>query len=274
MHRIDSIFRDLSRSGQNLKALMPFVCGGFPGPGQLPAILGACESGGGSIIEVGIPFSDPIADGPVIAEAMHASLQAGSTPLTVLDEIAKARPAINAGIIAMVSMSIVLKLGGPDGFAKLAASKGVDGLIVPDAPLEEAAQLREACTANKLSLSLLIAPTTPPARAEKIVKLCSGFVYVLARAGITGDAGAQASTAAPLATRIKQLRGMTQLPLAVGFGISTAKHVAEAVQHADAAIVGSALVKVMREAHSQRRDVSVAAKNCVQGLAEGLYSAV
>lgn len=275
MNRIDTIFKSLNASGQSLKALMPFVCGGFPAPGGLAKVLQACEQGGGSVIEVGLPFSDPIADGPTIAEAMHEALVAGSTPATVLDEIAAARASVNAGIVAMVSMSIVHRMGGADGFAKLAASKGVDGLIVPDVPLEEAAQLREACSAHKLTLSLLVAPGTPSARAEKIVALCTGFVYVLSRAGITGEsAQAQPGTQASgpqLGNRIKQLRAMTKLPLAVGFGISTPEHVAAAVAEADAAIVGSVLVKAMREAHTQRRDVAIAAKNCVQKLSEGLY---
>jgi tryptophan synthase alpha chain len=266
MNRIDSIFKSLTASGQTLKALMPFVCGGYPSPGVLGRVLEACEQGGGSIIEVGIPFSDPIADGPVIAEAMHEALVAGSTPITVLDEIAAARDKVRAGIVAMVSMSIVHRMGGPNGFGALAASKGVDGLIVPDVPLEEATQLREACSTHKLTLSLLVSPTTPPARAEKIVKLCSGFVYVIARAGITGE-----SSGGPvLGDRISQLRRMTSLPLAVGFGISTKEHVAAAVAQADAAIVGSALVRAMREAHTQRKDVAIAARNCVEKLAEGL----
>jgi tryptophan synthase alpha chain len=279
MSRIPAIFKSLSASGQSLKALMPFVCGGFPKPGLLPDVLVACEQGGGSIIEVGLPFSDPIADGPTIAAAMHDALQAGSTPASVLDEIALARPRVSAGIVAMVSMSIVHRMGGaagPAAFAKLAASKGVDGLIVPDCPLEEATQLREACNAHNLTLSLLIAPATPLPRAEKIAQLCSGFVYVLARAGITGEsaaspAQANTSSAPSLSSRIDQLRTITKLPLAVGFGISTAQQVASVVEKADAAIVGSTIVRAMRDAHAQRKDVAIAAKNCVASLAEGLY---
>jgi tryptophan synthase alpha chain len=277
MSRIPAIFKSLSASGQSLKALMPFVCGGFPKPGILPDVLVACEQAGGSIIEVGLPFSDPIADGPVIAEAMHDALQAGSTPATVLDEIAAARPRVNAGIVAMVSMSIVYRMsagtgsgtgsGGVAAFASLVASKGVDGLIVPDCPLEEAAQLRDACAANNLTLSLLVSPNTPPARCEKIVQLCSGFVYVLSRAGITGES----SSGPNLGNRIQELRKITTLPLAVGFGISTADHVRAAVKDADAAIVGSTLVRAMREAHKQRKDIPLATKNCVESLAQGLY---
>src|ERR1051325_129463 len=248
--RIDDLFPRLRNEGR--KALMPFVCGGFPGSGDPPAAPPALERAGASIIEVGIPFSDPIADGAVIAAAMHEALARGATPISVFDEVAQVRPHIQAGLVAMVSMSSVRKAGGGGSgaaqrFAKNARAVGFDGLIVPDCPLEESQALRDAAAAEGLSFSLLIAPSTTPRRAEDIVKACSGFVYLLARTGITGERS-DAPSASLLETRIGRLRQMTDLPIAVGFGITTPDHVRAVAQHADAAIVGSALVRRMGDA--------------------------
>lgn len=239
MNRIDTIFSGLRAAGA--KGLMPFVCGGYPRAGLTAAVLPALEEAGAGVIEVGIPFSDPIADGPVIAAAMHSALKGGATPESVFEEVSWARPRVSAGLVAMCSVSIVEKMGGPQGFSRLAAKAGFDGLIVPDAPLEESADLKAAAAGHGLTLSLLVAPTTPPERAARIVSDCTGFVYLLARAGITGE------TAAPpeIAARTADLRRSTALPIACGFGIGTAEQVRAVVRHADAAIVGSALVRRM-----------------------------
>lgn len=275
MSRIDDIFSTLRPVG--IKALMPFICGGYPRPGMLGSLLQAAEFGGASIVEVGIPFSDPIADGPVIASAMHDAIGAGATPASVMEEVRAARSELGLGIVAMVSMSIVHRLGGSatskdggsGGVAKFVAKAkecGFDGLIVPDAPLEESAQLREACKLQDISFSMLIAPTTPTERAAAIARACTGFVYVLARAGITGES----SGAPDVSQRISQLRGVTDLPLVVGFGISTAEHVAAATKHADAAIVGSALVRRIADAVKSKRDPVFECKQFVQSLSMGL----
>jgi tryptophan synthase alpha chain len=274
--RIDDIFSHLRQSGR--KALMPFVCAGFPGPGVTAAVLPALERAGASIIEVGIPFSDPIADGSVIAAAMHEALAKGATPLSVFDEVAQARPSVQAGLVAMVSFSIVAKAGGggtaaPQRFAANARQAGFDGLIVPDCPLEESQALRDAASAEGLSFSLLIAPSTPPTRAEAICKACTGFVYLLARAGTTGDKGGDrvgGGEPIQLEPRVTRLREMTDLPIAVGFGISTAEQVRAVVRHADAAIVGSALVRQMGDAARQGGDPVAAAEGFIRLLGEGL----
>ncbi len=274
MSRIDDIFSTLRPVG--IKALMPFICGGYPRPGMLGSLLAAAESGGASIVEVGIPFSDPIADGPVIASAMHEALGAGATPASVMEEVRAVRANLGLGLVAMVSMSIVHRMSagganasgatGVGSFVAKAKECGFDGLIVPDAPLEESAQLREACKLQDVSFSMLISPTTPPERAAAIARACTGFVYVLARAGITGEQ----SGAPDVSQRIAQLRGVTDLPLVVGFGISTAEHVAAAVKHADAAIVGSALVRRIADAVKAKRDPVFECKQFVQSLSLGL----
>jgi tryptophan synthase alpha chain len=247
MNRIESIFASSRQSGRKL--LMPFVCGGSPTLDDMRQTLPALAEAGASIIEVGIPFSDPIADGPVIAEAMHKALESGVTPRSVIETIAEIRPTLSAGLVAMTSVSIVERMGR-DRFVGLLADAGFDGIIFPDAPLEEAAPLVQATTARGLTASLLVAPTTPIDRARLVCEQCTGFVYVLARAGITGDQGGAPSHA--IRERIAALRQVTDLPLAVGFGIGSAEHVSTVVSpnagDADAAIVGTALVRRMEEA--------------------------
>jgi tryptophan synthase alpha chain len=265
-NRIDNVFTQLRQAGQSPKALMPFVCGGFPRPGMLKDVLQALEIGGASIVEIGMPFSDPIADGPIIAAAMHEALASGVTPASVLSEISEARRHTSLGLVAMVSISIVQRMGGAQGFAQRAADAGLDGLIVPDAPLDEASPLRDAADKAGLAFSLLIAPSTSKERAERIVQACTGFVYLLTRAGTTGERSAPPE----VAQRVAALRTMTSLPIACGFGISTAEHVAAVVAHADAAIVGSAIVKRMSEAARQKRDVVQALQDFTAELAKGL----
>jgi tryptophan synthase alpha chain len=281
--RIDDIFSRLRAEGR--KALMPFVCGGYPVGVPMSAVLPALERGGASVIEVGIPFSDPIADGPVIAAAMHEALASGATPVSVFDEVAKARGSMQCGLVAMVSVSIVLKAGGGGAgavgkFVQSAKGAGFDGVIVPDCSLEESEPLRAAAAEHGLSFSLLVAPSTPPRRAEAIVKTCTGFVYLLARAGITGDSptsptGGAGPDESMLESRMSKLRQMTDLPIAVGFGISTPEHVRAVVQRggADAAIVGSALVRRMGEAARGGGDPVAEAENFIRLLGQGLVAA-
>lgn len=255
--RIASIFAELRRAGRG--GVMPFICGGYPKPGDTASTIEALAGAGASIVEVGIPFSDPIADGPVIAAAMHEALKLGATPRSVFAEVSQARPRVNIGIVAMCSISIVARMGGAPGFARAAQEAGFDGLIIPDAPLEESGELVAAARKNNLALSLLIAPTTPADRAKEIARACSGFVYLLARAGITG-----VSDQAPdVRERVAMIRTATDLPIACGFGISRAEHVRAVIRDgADAAIVGSALVR----AQSQNANPAAAAAAFVKSL--------
>lgn len=264
VNRIERIFTDLRAA--NRRALMPFLCGGHPERGTTSLALSALEDAGASIVEIGIPFSDPIADGPVIASAMHAALQHGTTPATVFEEVRLIRDHLSLGLVAMVSASIVHRLGGPHAFASKAANAGFDGLIYPDIPLEEAEPYVKGAAEFGLTASLLIAPTSTPKRAEQIVKSCSGFVYLLAKSGITGE-----STSVPdIANRVNRLRQMTSLPIACGFGISTPDQVRQVTRFADAAIVGSAVVRRMSDAAAKRQDAASAAADYVRELCQGL----
>jgi tryptophan synthase alpha chain len=239
VNRIDQIFRDLRSASR--KALMPYLTAGDPSLATTTALLPAMQEAGASIVEVGIPFSDPIADGPVIQAAMNHALSHGLKVGKVLEAVASQRKSVSLGLVAMVSYSIVYKLG-LERFVKDTAQAGFDGLIFPDLSPEEAESASDTVRSHGVVLSMLVAPTTPIDRAERIAKACSGFVYVVSRAGITG-----VSSALPpeLPERLKRLRGVTDVPLAVGFGISNAEQVRQVVSVADAAIVGSALVSKM-----------------------------
>lgn len=264
MNRVEQAFKDHANAGR--KVLMPFLCGGHPSPTGLARLLHACERGGAGVVEVGIPFSDPIADGPVIAAAMHRAITQGVTPGSVLSQIAEARPSLTVGIVAMVSVSLVLAKRGSSSFLADAVQSGVDGFIFPDVPLEECRDLVARVSELGATATLLIAPTTPPERIARITPLCSGFVYVLARAGITGERR-DVPNIGPL---VQAVRRTTQLPIACGFGITSAEHVRGIAAHADGVIVGSALVRRLDTASSEGRDVDGEAEAFVRELATGL----
>ncbi len=262
MNRINGIFERQRAEGR--KGLMPFVCGGYPSLESTGPMIEAAARAGASIVEVGVPYSDPIADGPVIASAMHEALGRGARVERLFEEVRAVRERVSIGLVSMVSVSIVSGLGGPGRFCEMAVQAGFDGLIVPDAPLEEARPLVESAGAAGLTLSLLIAPATTRERAAEIASRCTGFVYLLARAGITGER----DRAPDVGPRVAGLREMTDLPIACGFGISTAEHVRAVVEHADAAIVGSALVKRQGEA----ADAVGETESFLRGLSEGLHA--
>ncbi|MCK4872601.1 MAG: tryptophan synthase subunit alpha [Phycisphaerales bacterium] len=258
--RIDDIFRELRRTGRT--ALMPFLCAGHPSLGCLGDVLLAAEQAGASAVEIGFPFSDPIADGPVIAAAMHEALQLGATPDAIFETIRGIRPRTQLGLVAMVSVSIVNRMG-PQRFMDDARRAGFDGVIVPDIPIEEADAIRSLAARTGLTITLLVAPTTPDQRAAAIARGCTGFVYMVARTGITGER----RDAPEVAQGVERIRAATDLPVACGFGICTAEHVRAVTEHADAAIVGSALVRKLAAAGD---DPATAAGDFIAELAQGL----
>ena len=264
MNRIDSIFNELR--GQSRGALMPFVTAGYPNLDVTRRLLPKIEAAGAQICELGIPFSDPIADGPVIQASMTDALQAGTTPGGVFDVVKQLRAELSMGLVAMVSYSIVHRIG-TEAFVSRAADAGFDGFIFPDLPPEEALAIRNVVQDAGMTCSYLIAPTTPDDRAMELAKASSGFVYQVALTGITGE---RDRLPEGLIDRIKTLRGVTDLPIAVGFGVSNADHVQTITEVADAAIVGSALIRRMGDAVANDSDPAETAGSFVRELASGL----
>ena len=242
---------------------MPFITAGDGGVDLLGKVIPALERGGASICEVGIPFSDPIADGPVIQASMTRALDAGTAVDAVFEQIAALRPQTGLGLVAMVSYSIVYRIG-LDTFVKQSAQAGFDGFIFPDLPLEESQAARETAADAGLVLSMLIAPTTPIERAQQIASASTGFAYVVSRRGITGESN---SLPPDLPDRLTKLREVTDAPMAVGFGISNPDQVRDVVSVADAAIVGSAMVRRM---HEHPDDPAGQAEAMTRELAAGL----
>ena len=240
---------------------MPFVTAGHPTADTTSAAIVGMLEAGASIVEVGIPFRDPIADGPVIAASMHRALQAGVTPNTAFSMMADARTKTDGGVVAMVSWSIVSRIGCA-AFLSRAAESGCDGLIVPDVDTADAGDVAEHCDRLNLALGLLVAPASSDSRIREIVRHCRGFIYLLARAGLTGERDATPEVEASVA----RLRNHTSLPIVAGFGVSSPAHVSAVTSSADGVIVGSALVRRMESA----QDPVVAAVDFTRELAAAL----
>ena len=239
MQRIENRFAELKNQGR--KALITFITAGDPDLAATPRLVAALEGAGADIIELGVPFSDPLADGPTIQQASNRALRAGASLKKILGTVAEIRKTSEIPLVLMTYYNPVFRYG----VAKLvadAAARGVDGLIVPDLPLEESGELRRLA-AGRLAVIPLAAPTTGPERLLKIAAAGSGFLYYVSVTGITGT---RTELPPELASSLAAVRGrVTGLPLAVGFGISTAEQARTVARHADAVIVGSALVKIV-----------------------------
>jgi tryptophan synthase alpha chain len=236
-------------------ALMPYLMGGFPDLDASKVIGHAYADGGADLVELGVPFSDPLADGPVIHAAGTAALQAGATTAGVLEVCAELAPRLP--VVVMCYANIVL---ARDDFPARIAAAGAAGLIVPDLPLEEAPALLEACDAAGIALVPLVAPTTPDERLEAIGRRARGFLYTVS---VTGTTGERASLSDTFAATVERARAHTDVPVALGFGIATPEHAAQAAAAgADGVIVGSRLVRAAADGEDVRA--------LVQQLAAGL----
>jgi len=266
MNPIDALFRDLRAARR--AAFMPFVTAGDPDIAFTRELLPIVAEAGADLIEVGFPFSDPIADGPVIQVSYTRALEKHlklAEIFATLKEVTS-QPGSKTPLVAMASYSLLFKKG-PAAFIDTAKAAGLSGAVVPDLPVEEAEELSKLSADRDFKLILLVTPTTSPGRAEKVVKACGGFVYVVSVVGITG-----ARDRLPVGLRelLARLRTMTDLPLCVGFGVSKPEHVRELKEIADGVIVGSALVKQLERAHADR----AAAVAGVRQLVSELRSAV
>jgi tryptophan synthase alpha chain len=206
-------------------------------------LLRALDRAGADILEVGVPFSDPLADGPVIQRATERALAAGGSLRTALKLIADVRPFVTAPIVVFSYANPLLRLGLTE-FARQASEAGVDGVLALDLPIEEAEEVQGTMSAAGLDTIFLLSPTTTDARIKKAAELGQGFLYGISRLGVTG---ARAEVSSDAETLVRRIRAFTTLPIALGFGISRPEHVAEVGRYADAAVVGSALVSVIAE---------------------------
>lgn len=229
--------------------LVTYVTAGDPDLPTSRDILIALERGGADVIEVGVPFSDPIADGPSIQRATERALAAGGNLSRTLELIAGVRPALSAPIVLFTYVNPILRIG-TDRFVDRAAAAGVDGVLLLDLPIEESTPMHHALTARGLDQIFLVSPTSTAARLGAAAALGRGFLYAISRLGVTGARDTVASSAAQL---VAQLRGVTGLPIAVGFGISRPEHVRTVTAFADAAVVGSAIVDVIGAAAAAGR---------------------
>lgn len=222
------------------KALITYIAAGDPDLGTTRELVLAMAASGADLIELGIPYSDPVADGPVIQQASLRALQGGITIQAILDLAASLRRETEIPLILMAYYNSLLQYG-IERFAGAAAAAGIDGLIVPDLPLEESDELREQADQNGVDLIMLVAPTTPPQRIARIGAASRGFLYCVSVTGVTGTR----PTAGELQPFLAAVRRRTSLPIAVGFGIATPSQAAAAAAAADGVIVGSAVIGVI-----------------------------
>jgi tryptophan synthase alpha chain len=227
----------------NKPGLVAYVTCGDPDMATTKAIVMAAVGAGADVIELGVPFSDPVADGPVIQRASERALQHGSSLMDVLQMAGEIRKQSHAGLIIFSYLNPVLRLG-IQRFAEESARAGVDGALIVDLTIEEADEYRRVMAEHHLDTIFLAAPTSPDPRLKKIAQACRGFVYAVSRTGVTGQQKQLAGDAGDL---VKRIRKYTKLPVAVGFGIASAEHFQQVGKVVDAAVVGSAIVQAVEQ---------------------------
>jgi tryptophan synthase alpha chain len=228
--------------------LVTYTTAGDPDLPRSGGVLKALDRGGADVLEVGVPFSDPLADGPVIQRATERALAAGGSLSASLALVADVRPHVTAPIVIFSYANPLMRMG-IDRFARRAAESGVDGVLALDLPIEEADDLHRALREVGLDMVFLLSPTTTETRIRRASELGSGFLYGISRLGVTG---ARDQVAAGAGALVRRIRAHSALPIALGFGISRPEHVTEVCGYADAAVVGSALVSLIAsESHSE-----------------------
>lgn len=253
MSAIDDLFARLK--SENRKALMPFITAGDPDIAVTSDILQAIDQAGADLCELGIPYSDPIADGPVIQDSYQRALDNGFRLQQALDLGAQQTAALTMPLVTMVSYSIIWRVG-LQKYVEQAKQAGFHGAIVPDLPVEEAAALSKLCQAADFSLVQLVTPTTSRERQLQIAESSSGFLYYVSVTGITGE---RTKLPTDLVDHVAWLRSQTELPICIGFGISGPETAAQLAPVADGLIVGSAVVRRIHEAGPANAPAEVAA---------------
>lgn len=241
MSRIETVFSQLKAKGE--KALIPFVTAGDPDLETTAKLIPALARAGADVIELGVPFSDPMADGPTIQAASERALANGVTQEKILAMVREVRRETEIPIVLMGYYNPVFRYGA-ERFTQDAAAAGVDGLLLVDLPPEEAGEIADAMAASGLDLITLLAPTTPPERMQRLASAAQGYLYYVSMTGVTG---AKKISPEDIRTAVSALKEMTDTPVGVGFGITTADDAARVGEFADGVVVGSALVKLIHE---------------------------
>lgn len=261
MSRIATKFDELVAN--NKKALIPYITAGDPDLATTEALILEMARRGADIIELGVPFSDPMADGPVIQRATERALTKGTKLVDILGLVKRVRTVSQIPIVLFSYFNPLLQFG-LGKLAQSAKESGVDGVLVTDLSPEESGDFLKLLREHQLDMIFLLAPTSSEQRMAKVAKLASGFIYAVSRTGITGMQQTLSDTVAPLVSKIKKF---SNLPVAVGFGISTSKHVKEVWQCADGAVVGSRIVAEIESCKDQARLVETIG-NLIQELAD------
>jgi tryptophan synthase alpha chain len=254
MSRIGGVLARLRARGE--RALVPFVTAGDPDLGTTEALVLAMAEAGADLVEIGVPFSDPIADGPTIQRASERALARGTSLRRAL-ELAKRLRARSEVPLLLMGHANPFYAMGPRGFAEAAAEAGLDGLIVADLPPEEGADLYGAAAEAGIDAVLLAAPTTTQARLRMLAERTRGFLYYVSLTGVTG---ARARLAADLEAAVRRVKAISDVPVCVGFGVSTPEHAAEIARYADGVVVGSAIVDRVEAARSAEEVVDAVAR--------------
>jgi tryptophan synthase alpha chain len=263
MNRLERHFQEARATGR--RSLIVYLCAGDPDLAATERLVPALAAAGADVVELGVPFSDPLADGPTIQLAARRALRSGTTLPGILDLVGRLRSqGCEVPLVLMGYMNPIVRMG-VDAFVSRSADVGADGFIVPDLPLEEADALGDAASARDLSLILLAAPTTPPDRLQTIGRRTRGFLYFVS---VTGVTGARTALPAGLPARLDAVRAASAAPVAVGFGISAPEQARALAEHADAVVVGSALVaEIARSGGRPEGPVAL-----VRALAEAVHS--
>lgn len=244
--RITKKFGVLKKSGQ--KAFIPFITAGDPDLKTTEKIIFALEEAGASVIELGVPFTDPMADGVAIQKSYERALKKGVTLKSILDLVKRVRKKSQIPILLMGYYNPILNFG-LEKFAAAALESGVDGLLVVDLPVEESAALKAALKNKPIDLIYLLTPTSTPARVARLSRKAKGFIYYVSMTGVTGSASLDPKA---VTSHVRQIRSNIKLPVCVGFGISTPAHVKILGPAADGVVVGSALIKIIEKARGKK----------------------
>ena len=259
MSRIDGVFERLRARGE--RALVAYLMAGDPSLAETERLVIEAERNGADVMELGVPFSDPLADGPVIQRAGLRALAAGASLARVLEMVSSLRTRVALPLVLMTYYNPVLAFG-LKGFARTAVDAGVDGVIVPDLPAEESEPLRAEATPTGLDVIHMVAPTSTPARVRAIARVSTGFIYVVSLTGVTGE---RRELPKDLDAQMRTLRLVTTKPVCVGFGVSTPEQAASVGRIADGVAVGSAIVRTI-EQHAGAPDLVPALGRLIAAL--------